>query len=552
MIGLGFYNSTPTSLDLNGPFLRFTSEPESETVNDGGSVTLSGIATAEFKHNPTTIPGEFVTNTGSISYQWYIEGIAAEDISGKISGSQTNELTLSNLSNPADTGKSFVLRAEYNASAYQSEEGAVTAGIARSTGFAPNAPVDTTSSAIVTVNPTITINSQPEDATAAQGLDAVFTIDVSVSDSSDVTYQWNVDGSPVSDSSTVSGSNTPTLTLSSTDVGDKTVNVTVTHPTAGNSPVTSDDATYTVVSARTIVSWDIFTNSGTSVIGSGSKNLFEGSQTLTADPNNVTRGISLSAPEKDTKVRFTMKGAAGGGRNGNRGGEGGEAVFEFVLTKGVEHYIALGAATQPTGGTNGGGGAAYMYRKGRLIVVIGGGGGAGNSGRGGDGGGIGVAGENGQGRSGGTGGQSFPVGTLPTTGFFPGGETYGGVNWTSPTAGRASGCPMGSDYFRSRFGPCDDVGDNVQYRRGDGTVIAGTASLNRGFKPGIGHRNNGGNGSGGNGGGASGAFGGNSGSNDSGGGGASGYSSGDVTVISTQRGGNTSQNAFITMEYVAQ
>ena len=73
MIGLGFYNSTPTSLDLNGPFLRFTSEPESETVNDGGSVTLSGIATAEFKHNPTTIPGEFVTNTGSISYQWYID-----------------------------------------------------------------------------------------------------------------------------------------------------------------------------------------------------------------------------------------------------------------------------------------------------------------------------------------------------------------------------------------------------------------------------------------------------------------------------------------------
>ena len=52
MIGLGFYNLTQTTTDLNGPFLRFTSEPDSETVNDGGSVTLTGIATAEFKHNP--------------------------------------------------------------------------------------------------------------------------------------------------------------------------------------------------------------------------------------------------------------------------------------------------------------------------------------------------------------------------------------------------------------------------------------------------------------------------------------------------------------------
>ena len=72
------------------------------------------------------------------------------------------------------------------------------------------------------------------------------------------------------------------------------------------------------------------------------------------------------------------------------------------------------------------------------------------------------------------------------------------------------------------------------------------------FKPGIGHRNNGGNGSGGNGGGASGAAGGNAGSNDSGGGGASGYSSGDVTVISTQLGGNTSQSPTVTLEYVTE
>ena len=46
MIGLAFYNSTQTTLDLNGPFLSFTTEPDSETVNDGGSVTLTGVAAA--------------------------------------------------------------------------------------------------------------------------------------------------------------------------------------------------------------------------------------------------------------------------------------------------------------------------------------------------------------------------------------------------------------------------------------------------------------------------------------------------------------------------
>ena len=51
MIGLAFYNSTQTTLDLNGPFLSFTTEPDSETVNDGGSVTLTGVAAPSFKHN---------------------------------------------------------------------------------------------------------------------------------------------------------------------------------------------------------------------------------------------------------------------------------------------------------------------------------------------------------------------------------------------------------------------------------------------------------------------------------------------------------------------
>ena len=545
MIGLGFYNVTQTTTDLNGPFLRFTTEPDSSTVDDGGSVTLTGIATAEFKHNPT-IPGERVTNTGDIEYQWYIEGIAAEDVTDKISGSTTNELTLSNLSNPTETGRSIFLRATYAGSAYQSEEGAITAGIAASTGNGVNQPVDTTA-VVITVNPTISIDTQPEEATAAQGIDATFTVVASASDGSDVNYQWKQDGNNLSDSDTVSGANTPTLTISSTTIGTSTITVDVSHPTAGNSPVTSDGVDYQVVSARTIIDYYFHADTG-SYYGSGSKNLFEGNLALTANPNRSTQTVSFHSPEQDITVKVSMGAAAGAGRNGNSGGQGGLSSFIITLERNQEYILKLGSQVMPTGGANGGGGAAYIYKKGRLLVALGGGGGAGNSGNGGNGGGIGVAGQNGGGRGGGTGGSTFETGTLPTIGVFPGGQIYGGVNWSSPTAGRVSGCTIGNEYFTSRFSPCDDMGQE-RFRNSAGNEISQTPIIQRGYKPGIGHRNNGGNGSGNNGGGASGAQGGNAGSSDSAGGGASGYSSGDVEVLTTQLGGNSSTNAFCTFEY---
>ena len=169
-----------------GFYLRFTSTPESVTVN-ADDVTLSGLATAEFKHNPSTIPGERVTNTGEIAYQWYINGTAAVDVSGKISGSQTNEITIQDLQNPSETGQSLFLRATYVESAYQSEEGDVT-GIARSTGKASNEDQRLDSNAvgavIVTVNPTISITTQPFNDEVAQGVDATFTVVASASDGS--------------------------------------------------------------------------------------------------------------------------------------------------------------------------------------------------------------------------------------------------------------------------------------------------------------------------------------------------------------------------------
>ena len=551
MIGLGFYNVTQTTTDLNGPFLRFTSEPESSTVNDGGSVTFTGIATAEFKHNPT-IPGERVTNTGTIGYQWYIDGTAAVDTTDRISGAQTNELTLSNLVSPTDNAKSVFLRAVYNGSAYQSESGAITAGIAASTGNGVNQPVDTnTSNVLVNVNPTISITTEPVEQIVGQGVDATFNVVASVSDDSELSYQWIRDNEVLTDSATVSGATTPTLTISDTDVSLTGIRCRISHPTAGNSPLNSDSVGFQVVASRAFIRY-YFHNGNGDFFSSGSQDLADGKFTLTADPSRATSLYSFHAPEKDTEVEITL--SAGAGQTGDRGaagGQGGQSTFRVILQRNTEYVLKLGSVSQPTGGLNGGGGAAYLYRKGTLLVACGGGGGGGRGsssnstaigGAGGAAGQAGLNGRNNRGGDGGAGGQAVPNGTLPTIGYSAGGEVFE-LNWSSQTGGRVSACTLGSDYFRNRFSPCEDIGE-TRFLDIRGDAISQTPIIQRGFKPGLAHRNNGGNGTSGNqAGGGSGAYGGNAGDNGSGGGGGSGYSNGEVEIILQVRSGG-STNAF--------
>jgi len=555
MIGLAFYNSHNTTLDLNGPFLRFTSTPESVTVNAGESVTLSGLATAEFKHNPTTIPGERVTNTGEIAYQWYIDGIAAEDVSGKISGSQTNEITIQDLQNPSETGKSIFLRASYTESAYQSESGAITAGIARSTGKASNAnqrlDSNAAGSVIVTVNPTISITTQPSDATVAQGQDATFTVVASASDGSDVSYQWSQDGVALSDNDDVSGSTSPTLTISSTTIGDSTITVTVSHPTAGNSPITSDDATLTIVDARQMLTVEQLDYGQTTALADPvTYNLFErkdqGLGPVRLEKLPGARSFVVHPPEKDIKLKITMAGPAGGSRHGFTGGEGGISVFTFTLPKDEELTLKVGPNY---GDGNGAGGAvAIIYYKASVLVTCGGGGGAGRNGDGGDGGGIGLNGGAGSGSRSGAGAVTFEDGTAPIGGEWQGnGSGPPATGNRSPIGGRVSGCTIGGYYRQIGTPPCADVG-TVKARTAAGPEITDSAVILRGYKAGLGYRNNAGIGNGDNGGGGAGFVGGNASTNRGGGGGGAGYSSGVVEVISTQLGGNTSTDGYFDIE----
>ena len=90
----------------------------------------------------------------------------------------------------------------------------------------------------------------------------------------------------------------------------------------------------------------------------------------------------------------------------------------------------------------------------------------------------------------------------------------------------------------------------VRWRSSNGDrTDESTSDIIRGFKSGLGHRNNGGNTSFDVGGGGSGAAGGGGAkAAHNGGGGGSGYQNGDVEIITTQLGGNTSQDGYFIIE----
>ena len=174
---MSLFRSTPTTLDLNGPNLYFSSQPVGVATSTSSSASISGIATVSFMtvgdvSNPAT-------GTGTIAYQWYQVGIGSVVDGDNVSGSGTTTLTLSNLSTGG--GGDFYLEADYVPSAYE----------AGSTANALNEPFNSDTVSI-TVNPIITVVDQPVDTTVATGLTATFRTYATASDgtTSDISYQW--------------------------------------------------------------------------------------------------------------------------------------------------------------------------------------------------------------------------------------------------------------------------------------------------------------------------------------------------------------------------
>ena len=341
-------------------------------------------------------------------------------------------------------------------------------------------------------------------------------------------------------STTVTGSNTDTLTINSSSTANGTIRCKVSATGVQESPVFSNTVSYVVVEKRSLI--EIETYNYTNATATLSEfDLANGDLTIdyATYPGNA---VCLYAGDKDINVEVDMYGGKGTDNGSNSGGEGGYSKIRFTMAKDVE-YILTGLFDSVN--------APFLYRKGTLIAVVGGGGDAGTvNSDGGDGGGVNVAGENG----GGNGGDLFAAGTLPSDGYFGSLTTLTAVtpdtNATGVDGGRTLPCPRG-DYWRNQGkSPCEDLG-TIKFRTPNGTEISNTAAIARGFKSGYNIMQTKGDQENDSGEGGSGATGGQGGNNRSGGGGGSGYTDGSVTVVETQLGGSSFANAKIILRVVA-
>ena len=378
-------------------------------------------------------------------------------------------------------------------------------------------------------------------------------------------------GSDVTVKTTISGSQTNSLTIKSDAVGIQTVRCLIKHPTAAlnfaqarnpSEPNESDgvldggllsvtrnfETISSVNTQQSFLTYELVRDDDINRFATGEQNLFLGPLGLQASTDNfdMTRTITVFPTEENLAVKIQMAGSAGQSFNGNKGGEGGQCVFTTTLLKDTEYTFKLGATVEPTSSIGRGGAGAYFYEKGRLLVACGGGGASGwYGGNGGDGGGAGVAGAFGSGQNRGSGGTKYNDGNLPAAGILSSGAT----------GGKIESCTTGGYWNTQGFSPCSDLGQR-NFFLANGQQNLSTQTILRGYKASdvnssYGFRHNGGNSQviGANGlfvgGGGSGAGVGNAASGaDSGGGGASGYSNGSVTIVSTRQGGNNNEKAF--------
>ena len=437
----------PTKLFLNGPELSFTTQPGDVTTSSG-IVTFTAEAAAAFPAGSTAV------SDGSITFDWYYDGSKiTDDADGNIEtvGAATT-LTLTGLT-AADTLKEVYAIADYNPTAYSHPTGSdVTAGTARSTGNAFNEPVQS-NTAIITVEPKITIDTQPTDSVVAAGLDHTYTIAASVAPTGPtLSYQWQLDG---------------------VDLVDGVITSTVLTGASGIMTIVDDtDSTSTSVDFGEVSVYNSFTPGRT--------------YTVTTSSDIVTS--------------LEMKGGGGGGSGFRNvtGSKGGKATGKFTFLKGQTYKIQVGAkgedgADLPDGFTTGSGGfpgggdapsdGQNFHRSGAgggytglfitsvtqansILIAGGGGGSSGDPATGGDGGGE-------EGNDGSNGGRAGKGGT----------QSAGGAAGTSGGAGEDGSALKGG---KGTTGNRGAAGGGGGYFGGGGGASAGpgTGGGGSGFKHG--------------------------------------------------------------------
>jgi gliding motility-associated-like protein len=128
---------------------------------------------------------------GGVTYQWRKAGVNMSD-GGSVSGSATATLTITGVA-LSDAGSYDVVISSVCASSVAS------------------------SPAALTVNTAPAITAQPSDASLCEGSTATFTV---AANGAGLTYQWRKGGVNLTDGGSVSGSATPTLTISPVAVTD--------------------------------------------------------------------------------------------------------------------------------------------------------------------------------------------------------------------------------------------------------------------------------------------------------------------------------------------
>ena len=208
------FRDVNTVLDLNGPVLSFTTHPTGVTgigttagTTGGGTVELTGIATVSF------IDGSAV-NQGSISYQWYEQGVGKVSNGTYVTGAATTTLTLSNLITPDDNQRKFYLEADYIPNPQS--------GIGYSSGNATNEPLNS-GIGTVTVTPMLEIIAQPSSFQAPVNTNRTFTVNAGLTDNTytdDLQYQWIVDVVDITDGVDTSTTTTTTSVHDAPNYGD--------------------------------------------------------------------------------------------------------------------------------------------------------------------------------------------------------------------------------------------------------------------------------------------------------------------------------------------
>ena len=350
---------------------------------------------------------------------------------------------------------------------------------------------------------------------------------------------------PTSQNITVSGTQTPTLTIRSDSILTRRIRCVVSHTSEDISDLISNEVNFICQSTVDTSNINIETIGTTSTATLSSHDLGSGSYTFDMVPSSSTSTVlyfSLYSPDKDIDIEMDLFGGIGESSGANGGGQGGYSRIRFTLEQNTEYIIS---------GLNDVINTPFVYRKAALIACVGEGGSAGSDGGGGNGGGVNVGGDAGGGYGGVVGGAVVSAGTLSGDGIF--GSAYqsptvypGDSQETGNNAGRTISCPKGVYWATQGISPCSDVSATGKFRLSDGTAVENTAEISRGYKAGYdiiqtaGIKGNSTAGNGGNG-----ATGGQGGTQLGAGGGGSGYTDGSVTIVDTQLGGSNGNSKVV-------